>query len=431
MKRQRKLLQWLNVRTLCIFTLVTLLSLLLSACGPARSTAKTASQQQGCSTASTAPQNQKLYVGYSTFSSSPSITAVTALQAKDGKSVWQTALAPQGGGDFQALQFTDGAVYVSYAIPTSNGSPGAVAALDAKDGHILWRYQPSAQTRILSMKLCQTTLYLYMYDTGKNSVSIEARSTKDARLLWRYTGDSPFGEPAVTPTTIALVSISLVDKDKCPRGGTSNACVLVYPTIHVLRSSDGHELWRSTIYTSSRRDLSIAATEQAVYVIYHPFIQESTVNEERAFKSSDGSLLWHTHLDQEIDVSKTIVLNNIFYVEGMGAVIAIDASKGKQLWIHGGGISPVLIADDGLIYTDKFLDNNRQAFCAVNASSGKEEWCVPHEGVGTITVANDSMIYSAHNFEGTVYALQKSNHKDAWHFTPAGDQRIFGLALEQ
>src|SRR5450755_2207349 len=126
------------------------------------------------------PFQQLLYVADATFFGDPLSVMVTAVDAQNGMKYWQTTIPAQSGtNEKPSLQLVDGVLYAIYASP---GSPfsDTLAALDARDGKIIWQYQRDGQhnEQILKIYVDQNILCLYII-LSLSKATIEVYRVKD------------------------------------------------------------------------------------------------------------------------------------------------------------------------------------------------------------------------------------------------------------
>jgi outer membrane protein assembly factor BamB len=449
---------------------LVLLPALFTACGnkasnaqqtntPASQQTKDAQQQGDCpAPSSEARRGQTLYVGRSTARSGPEVTVVTALDVRDGKTIWQTTIAQTGRATVESLQLVDGIIYAIHAFSSDVGE-NVVTALDAKDGHIVWRYKAENQMPIARVVVCSDVMYLtYMKGTlghdARIENGIEARRLKDTSLLWRYNSPDILLDSAFTGNSIYVLTATIRDSKTHATSDIQHClgesgwpdptrCEMVH-TLSVLDTSNGQPLWHSSPYITPFYPynlLTLTATEQAVYIT-HPNFETSASDAADAgvfadaLRANDGSVLWqHVHVDISGAGSTTAVFNDILYLTGLDQVAAISVHDGKQLWKSTGVHSVELNTGNGFLYTDG-LDypqgpsgQSRHRFCALHAASGKQQWCTDNPNAGFVTVASQSAVYSS-SANHIVVALQQSDGKEIWHYAPAIDRQIFGMILD-
>ena len=162
--------------------------------------------------------NGILYADDSTISRSGTTLNIYAFNALNGSQLWkqtQSKLLNETGG-----QVVNGVFYLS--VLDNNVTPvvSDLYAYDAATGHLRWQKQYDHDTRLSSIE--NGILYMTAYSTEDNTHTpdyiyvedtIEALSTQDGTLLWKYTSPSPNGvsDPTVVNGT---AYVTLVNEKK-------------------------------------------------------------------------------------------------------------------------------------------------------------------------------------------------------------------------
>jgi outer membrane protein assembly factor BamB len=162
--------------------------------------------------------NNILYAYDSTVSSSGETFNLYAFNAANGSQLWkqtQPNLLNETGG-----QVVNGTFYLSLLDNNVTPVVSDLYAYDAATGHLRWQKQYDHDTRLSSVE--NGILYMTAYSTKDNTHTpdyiyvedtIEALSTQDGTLLWKYTASSPNGvsDPAIVNGT---VYVTLVNEKK-------------------------------------------------------------------------------------------------------------------------------------------------------------------------------------------------------------------------
>ncbi|GCE14452.1 outer membrane protein assembly factor BamB family protein [Tengunoibacter tsumagoiensis] len=391
----------------------------------------TANQQSGCETDPT--PTKTLYIGAGSFANDPKTITLSAVDQTTGTQQWSQVIAHTTVANFQSLQVANGILYVTYPLINSDQPvPTAISALDAKDGHQIWQYKAEPQTQIDNLQVCDGIILLYLSDTTTNTQSIQARRTSDASLIWNYHPNGYVSRPVITKDSIYTVTATIPDLQKCGTQSTKNTCN-TFSTIHALQRNDGKERWHSNQYTTSFGSVTITATQQAVYAIYPTASAQSLQNQQNieisnavdALSVQEGTQIWHAQTRINNVISQSIVNAGILYVGGKG-VEALQASTGSSLWTNPDMEAQNLQITSQGIYS---AEPGTQKFCNLDLQNGKNQWCATAPDSGTITATSSDTIYTGANFAGTIYALQKTDGRERWHYQTETDHRIFALAL--
>jgi outer membrane protein assembly factor BamB len=120
-------------------------------------------------------------------------SALTALNASDGKQLWKTSLGTPGSATNQVITasvVSNGIVYVSL--------PGGFAALKASDGSVQWKAPASGYASVLAVQgglVYGSTNNTNTYPNGQNA--IYALKASDGSSVWTYAVPAIFSPPVV------------------------------------------------------------------------------------------------------------------------------------------------------------------------------------------------------------------------------------------
>jgi outer membrane protein assembly factor BamB len=251
--------------------------------------------------------------------------------------VWQTNL----DGKVRFYQTTDFGIMLA-------GSENSLYALDGQTGERLWRRQHRGLDETSITPIPGTDLILLSLDEGDKS-RVEAIDLLSGATLWR--SDKVKGDVmqlAVEPEA-DLLAVVLVKKAKGSAGGELKRS----PQIHVLRLSDGTELWKKELES----DVEMMPSRFGENLGEIPF----TLDNYRPPLMLDGRLY-------------------LFY-EG---ATAYDARTGREsererFKINEGGLA---LTESDPVFDEKYIyTSGRGKVRAINRQSGKVEWEAKDLGV--------------------------------------------------
>ena len=121
--------------------------------------------------------------------------------------------------------------------------------------------------------------------------------------------------------------------------------------------------------------------------------------------------------------------NGVIYIGASdGAITAVRASDGSQLWQHktsGAAYAPLVI--NGMVYASDYIGNNGPAHLyALRVSDGKLLWSYPTEASADNFLVTSGVAYLT-STDGTVAALRTTNGALLWHYTIPG--QVFNTPL--
>ncbi|MDQ3797922.1 MAG: PQQ-binding-like beta-propeller repeat protein [Acidobacteriota bacterium] len=253
-----------------------------------------------------------------------------ALPAASAQPVWQANL----DGKVQFYQTTDFGIVLA-------GSENSLFALDGQTGERLWQRRHRGLDETSITPVPGTDLILLSLDEGDKS-RVEAIDLLSGATLWR--SDKIKGEVmqlAVEPEQ-DLLAVVLVKKARGKVGEELKRS----PQIHVLRLSDGEELWKKQLESDvemmpSRFGENLGEVpftldnyrpplmlDGRLYLFYEGATsydaRTGREGERERFKINEGSLAL-TEADPVFD-------ENFIYTSGRGKVRAINRQSGKVEW---------------------------------------------------------------------------------------------------
>ncbi|HEX8249653.1 MAG TPA: PQQ-binding-like beta-propeller repeat protein [Pyrinomonadaceae bacterium] len=251
--------------------------------------------------------------------------------------VWQANL----DGKVRFYQTTDFGIMLA-------GSENSLFALDGQTGDRLWRRQHRGLDETSITPIPGTDLILLSLDEGDKS-RVEAIDLLSGATLWR--SDKVKGDVmqlAVEPEA-DLLAVVLVKKAK----GSIGEELKRSPQIHVLRLSDGAELWKKELES----DVEMMPSRFGENLGEIPF----TLDNYRPPLMLDGRLY-------------------LFY-EGATAYDARTGKEGEreQFKINEGGLA---LTESDPVFDEKYIyTSGRGKVRAINRQSGKVEWEAKDLGV--------------------------------------------------
>jgi outer membrane protein assembly factor BamB len=303
--------------------------------------------------------------------------------------VWQTNL----DGKIRFYQTTDFGIMLA-------GSENSLFAVDGQTGERLWRRQHRGLDETSITPVPSTDLILLSLDEGDKS-RVEAIDLLSGATLWR--SDKVKGDVmqlAVEPEQ-DLLAVVLVKK---ARGSVGDE-LKREPVVHVLRLSDGEELWKKQLES----DVEMMPSRFGENLGEIPF----TLDNYRPPLMLDGRLY-------------------LFY-EGATAFDARTGQTGERerFKINEGGLA---LTESDPVFDEKFIyTSGRGKVRAINRQSGKIEWEAKDLGVtpemavvgnvlyvrtgGQFTRIKDGEIEEKGSFG--VSAIDTKNGKTMWRYKGA------------
>ena len=251
--------------------------------------------------------------------------------AANAQTVWQNNL----GDKIEFYQTTDFGIVLA-------GTNNSIFAVDGKTGERLWRRNHRGLSETSITPIPGTDLVLMSLDEGKKS-RLEAIDLLSGNSIWRsekVKGDVM--QLAVEPEQ-DLLAVVLVKKAVGKVGDEFKRS----PQIHVLRLSDGEELWKREL-DSDVEMMPAAFTEEENKEVPHtldnyraPLILDGTLflfyegatsydartgdeRERETFKINEDNLAL-TEADPVFD-------DKYVFISGRGKIRAVDRRSGKVMW---------------------------------------------------------------------------------------------------
>lgn len=328
-----------------------------------------------------------------------------ALQAGDGRLLWQTPLGAGSMGALEStLQFARGVLYLA--------AGGVVSAVSARDGTLLWHTQVGSGldtllvdgalgtvfdgsggltalhggdgselwqvgiqgSDISSLQLAGGTLY-----AGTTDNRLLALDPTDGRLRWSYQDPAI---QALSRPTVAGSMIYLAGQATAPStNATGGIGVGTVETVVAVRATDGTRLWQKQLpiglaasAVTNALDPLVSSDSSTLYVVAGP-----TVGDVVALATADGAIRWQASSNDTL-LAMLGTDRGALYTGGVsGSVGALSADTGAPRWRtsvgQSGQNSPVLRLSlmRGTLYAATADD----AYTALDPSAGRMRWRTP------------------------------------------------------
>ncbi len=349
------------------------LAMCLSACGAgAASVSKpTATNTAPAVTATPTPAQHHIYVGVESLNGGGPF-AVAALQSRDGSPLWQRPIS--GGGPINVLVSDDTIVAVQ---------DRQLTALQASDGKILW--QTSTHYNYLRAIVTDGMIIEGSDASYQSNSYVDAYRISDGKRLWEYNGNTCslgqiVGNTTDFPQVGALAGNAVYIRISCSSDALSGLLALrvsdgtvlwknqlakfpqlntpvlvngvlyantVLGAIYAVRASDGSQLWHTQLSGTSPADSAQGGFAPIVTDGTAGYIAANSNSDLFAFRLSDGTQLWTTHYNKyETWVAKAA--DGVVYLQGDTGLHLLRASDGSEIWgtASGGNYSfPATTAD--------------------------------------------------------------------------------------
>jgi outer membrane protein assembly factor BamB len=300
-----------------------------------------------------------------------------------------------------------------YVSTPTNPTPGSVVAstyvltaLDAATGQARWRYDNGA-TPINVVALEAGVVY-----ANSGDGHVYAFRASDGKRLWSFQA-----LPYITYMKIVSGVVYAGSRDEKNLGLSAHAYT------YALDAASGKQLWRFT----SGGSVELVA-DGAVYVS----AGYGATTTLYALNARDGSVRWTMQRDAEVwqaaggMVYITQAIATPSDSQSVGALVALDAATGKQVWsFPGEGMLPLLL-DHGVIYLA--ADDGQRAYpspdllYALDAHSGLERWHINVPGA----IEPGLLLSNGVLFIPGIHAFDVNNGRQLW-FTLLSNINILGV----
>ena len=312
----------------------------------------------------------------------PPTGTVTALQASDGKQIWQARI-----GVLAAQPVVAGNVLYISAHSLKTGDT-VVYALDAATGKALWHTSlgtDKTSGAFDTLVLAGGTLYMtsnqFCFDYCQ-AVYLLALRASDGTLLWHVSetgGSDMYLRPATIVNGVVYTSV----RDYPPDQMGGDTALLAYD------AANGTRLWQLPTHVQGfggpADTMSPVVANGLVYAVVNTASNTADPNAQRlsleAVDARTGAMRWRGP-----DTSAPVVLGvygDTVLVQGrmLGSLLGISASDGRQRW---NARAPALIAAravDGVLYGVTRIEFSHpsnpdmsRAVAAIRLSDGKVLW---------------------------------------------------------
>ncbi|MEO8972687.1 MAG: PQQ-binding-like beta-propeller repeat protein [Ktedonobacteraceae bacterium] len=384
-----------------------------------------------------------LYVGYLLYqkpinsNATPTTTLATltvaALNANDGKNIWQSAIFDiSPGEDAYNIHLTVAESLLCVVFSQAPGKCQAVG-LDAKTGRILWRHTVDAG----SMYPIIAANRVFYIRVGENT--LQALDGQSGKLLWSVsTGEYVLGQGGqivVTSKAVFLLQWKLVVDTPEPSYSA---------LVRALRLSDGGEIWQKEVANLTGGAnfpnlLSLQADDQAIYVLKWQSKQGLHPSEDMrtlvAFRAQDGSPLWSVNnLQENLDTlaASLVLFEQVLYLVDLHSMSFFNAQDGRLFKTYTTPFNLIYTtAIDSRTFVPKdYLYANgpgkKERFCALKSSDGTKLWCSDlYPDVGLIFVGKENVYFSGYRAgeQRAIYILSQQNGSQIGRYTP-GDPAL-------
>lgn len=386
-----------------------------------------------------------LYVGYNLYQKAlrspsdlvPITLVVAALNANDGKKIWQSNIVdiPSGEGPFDTQITVDGTLL--YVVFSPTFSTGQIVALEAKTGHILWRYTENAG-RIFPTVAARGVFFMKVEPN-----TLQALDGQSGKRLWSVsTGEYVLDLIAVTGKAVALYQFKAVLG--VPEPSYSGI-------VRVLRLSDGGEIWQKEVANlSGGADLpnlvQLQADDQAVYLLkWQRKLEHSSFEGGRtlvALSIQNGTLLWSDDQLQENPDSLgawLVLSEHRLYLVGQYHMSFFNAQNGALLKAYTTPSNLVLtttLASQSFVPQNYLYGNGpgmREQFCSLKSSDGTKLWCSDiYPDIGKIVVGNENIYlsgYRAGDQQRAIYVLRQLDGRQVGRYSMGDPTLVNPYAL--
>ncbi len=286
-------------------------------------------------------------------------TSLIALNASDGKLLWNTSVPDNTG----IVAEGNGIVFAQFFTTANDGGlKTSLVALNASTGKTLWNYQfQNGEGNLLADGVLygSDTLTPFGTPTSPNGSFLLALNGSDGSLKWKTTQESGY----LTP--ISAVQGLLYADNSFPMGGPE--------TIEAYNISDGSLAWK---YPSDTGHAAYLGLQNNTLYVWNN--GGNTGPLVVALNASTGATIWQSEVDPSLQVFADLTPQAVYLGDGGdNSLTALNAVDGKQLWktplgASSGSASAVVTAAaavDGTVYL-----SYPGGFAALNASTGAIKW---------------------------------------------------------
>lgn len=249
---------------------------------------------------------------------------VYAIRASDGTLLWRVKVSTQRG--LEGPLVLHGLVYVS-TIDDAN-SNNKIIALDTQSGTIRWSYEyPQNENDRIGVGLNNVVDNALIVLSGDRFFALNATSGK---VMWMTLTE---GNQQTTAAQFFDGVLYVSSSSTCFNCEAQPATSAIYAYNPVT----GTQLWRSQL---------VAGYPSPAYEVHRVVYYGTQAGAVYALQAKDGSELWHSYVGGEVRTMPQVIGNTVYVGAGLfdtatnnpntqpGYVIALNTIRGKLEWSH-------------------------------------------------------------------------------------------------
>lgn len=240
---------------------------------------------------------------------------IVALNARNGRQLWKTALPPAAGAADRPVRLSGG-IGAGEGLLFVGTDEGEVIALNPDNGAVQWRAQLSSE--VLTPPLARDGVLVVRSNDGR----LAALDPASGNTLWTYSSSLPV-------LTLRGESRPVIDQGRVFAGFANGK-------LAALAIDSGEVLWEATVGVPEGR----SELERLVDIDADPVLADGVLYAAAyqarlvGLTSVAGSLLWSRDLSTSQDM--VFASNTLFLVQGDGRVFAVNRRNGAVLWQQDG-----------------------------------------------------------------------------------------------
>lgn len=186
--------------------------------------------------------------------------------------------------------------------------------------------------------------------------------------------------------------------------------------VYAFDAHSGQVRWTASIPGAILDDPQVAVANGFVYVLSDDLGHEQSTL--YALSAASGRAQW-SHSQQTLSGSPTIANGSVYLHSNNGAVYALDARSGHQLWsapvAADFGFIPPVVANHMIYITSQNQAQTASILVALDAVSGRQEWVAAGETlIDQLTAANGLVYLAGDNDDKQVWAVDALSGKTIW-----------------
>jgi outer membrane protein assembly factor BamB len=278
-----------------------------------------------------------------------------------------------------------------YAAPEVDGDQLLVGdyaktltSLDVKTGTTRWTYGTDDSRWIASPLAVDGTIL------APGGYTIHALS-KDGTMLWKFTAKNAFwAKPVVMENTAYVPSLDHF--------------------LYALRLTDGKKLWETDLGGSAVASVALNEQEKMLYI-------GTLSNELLAIKAETGQIIWRFAAQGGVWNKPVVIEGSVYFGDLSGTVYALDIKTGKKRWTLDAG---------GPVVAGGMLTPEGMVFCTENGNvlmvspEGSKTWTRTIKGklYSAPVVASDRLVIGVMGGDVLLVAMDFKGN-DLWSFVPS------------